>query len=403
MRYDNCNSCDPCGRCRRACAKPYFNLWVDPFDPTYYLWEMNGETGKVKIPKTSETDTTLSTDYSNSTLNYKAEKHTDVITGEQLGSIINLDDLRDVDATNPDACSILVFNPGCGVCPCAPDEERWKKYTIPDATTQLTPDSQGRVKVLAKTDCGCITEAYTPPEPDWECLFNNFIKAIAPFSGEGKMTDVETGGSTPEFHGGLNPNTGEFYIHWSDWYAASGLDVSLFDDPTSIVKKDLDGYLMYRVGQGVVNGVLTTTGSFDYKTGSMAYTITRVYYEKMTYTRDYRGIISQGQGGQTIELNLHIWGAFPGTHDLFASRSTLDAQGLSLHTPILLWGLNASTSDLNVPINKTINGTYVIPAIPAKGTSSWIDVMRVWSDWEISDDDGVVQVQYKNPLDWESC
>ena len=52
---------------------------------------------KVKVPKINETDTKLSTNYSNETLIYNAERHTDIITGEQLGGIINLDYLRNVD------------------------------------------------------------------------------------------------------------------------------------------------------------------------------------------------------------------------------------------------------------------------------------------------------------------
>lgn len=52
---------------------------------------------KVKVPKLNETDTKLSTNYSNETLIYNAERHTDIITGEQLGDIIDLDYLRNVD------------------------------------------------------------------------------------------------------------------------------------------------------------------------------------------------------------------------------------------------------------------------------------------------------------------
>lgn len=52
---------------------------------------------KVKVPKLNETDTKLSINYSNETLIYNAERHTDILTGEQLGGIINLDYLRNVD------------------------------------------------------------------------------------------------------------------------------------------------------------------------------------------------------------------------------------------------------------------------------------------------------------------
>lgn len=44
-----------------------------------------------------ETDTKLSLDVGQATLNYSAERHNDIIEGAQLGSIITLPDLRDID------------------------------------------------------------------------------------------------------------------------------------------------------------------------------------------------------------------------------------------------------------------------------------------------------------------
>lgn len=394
MDNNYCNNCtNPCNRCKRACAKPYFNLWNDPYDPSYWVWEMGGESGKVKVPSFNETDTKLSINYSNPALTYSAEKHVDTITGPQLGSIINLDELRDVDATSPDACSILVFNPGCGLCPCSPDEEMWKKYTIPDATEELTPDDQGRVKVLTKTDCGCITEAFIPAQPDLECIITNIMNAIKPFEGEGVMIDTQSGGSTPEFYGGLNPATGDFFIHWSDWWRRALLDISLLKDD---VRQTIGGQEYNRVGQGQVNGKLTTTSSFDYKTGKMTYTITRIYFDKTTYTRDYLGVLS-------VPMYHYTWGAFPGTYDLSASHEILTQEGLALYNGHLFWGPGQLTVDEVININKTYTGSYTVSVNPGGGTSSWIDVLRLYNDWGDLDDDGIVKVRYKNPMNWKQC
>lgn len=167
---DPCNSC---GGCKPACDKTYFNLQNDPFDPNYWLWEMGCENGRIKLPKLNETCTSLSTDYSNAFLNYKGECEEQKITGEQLGSIINLNDLRDVDTENPDACSLLVFNPGCGLCPCSPDEQMWKKYVIPEAgDCEVEPDDDGYYKVLVRTDCGCIKECRIPVVPSGMTTIN---------------------------------------------------------------------------------------------------------------------------------------------------------------------------------------------------------------------------------------
>ena len=167
---DNCNSCDtcdPCGGCKPACNKTYFNLQADPLDPYYWLWEMNCEHGRVKLPKLPVPCPTLSTNYSNATLNLAmGDCETQILTGEQIGSLINMEDLRNVDAKNPDACSLLVFNPGCMENDCSPDVMMWKKYVIPDAgDCTMEPDTDGYYRVLKKTDCGCITECRLPVVP----------------------------------------------------------------------------------------------------------------------------------------------------------------------------------------------------------------------------------------------
>ncbi len=172
---DNCNTCNSgCGGCTPPCAKQYFNLQADPYDPTSWLWEMGCENGRVKLPKYPIPCPQLSTNYSNATLNLAmGDCETQIITGEQIGSLINLKDLRDVDAENPDACSLLVFNPGCGECPCSPDEMMWKKYVIPDAgDCEIEPDENGYYHVLIKTDCGCIRECRLPVVPNGMTTIN---------------------------------------------------------------------------------------------------------------------------------------------------------------------------------------------------------------------------------------
>jgi len=128
-------------------------------------------THKVKIPRIPETCTSLSVNGTDATLVYKGECDTDIITGEQLGSIIRLNDLKDVDAPWPDHCSMLVFDPFCAECGdgCAAPADMWRPYTIPDAGDCIIPlDDDGYYKVLVKDDCGCIKECRLPAKPDDE-------------------------------------------------------------------------------------------------------------------------------------------------------------------------------------------------------------------------------------------
>lgn len=163
-----CGGCDPCKKgCSPAKYDGSFNIQIDPFDDSTWVVTWNCVPHRIRVPKTRETDTFLSTNYTDATLNYKSEKHTDKITGEQLGSLINLNDLRDVSANAPENCSFLVFNPGCGECPCSPEEAMWQKYHIPDAgDCVVEPDSDGYYHVLVKDDCGCIKECRIPVVPN---------------------------------------------------------------------------------------------------------------------------------------------------------------------------------------------------------------------------------------------
>ena len=138
---------------------------ANPYDASIWNVTINGATKRVKIPKINETDTKLSTNYTSSSLIYNAEKHTDIITGEQLGQLIKLEDLRDTETSAADSCDILVYDPGCSDCgdECKPKNARWRNYHIPDAgDCELEPDDDGYYKVLIKDDCGCVKECRLP-------------------------------------------------------------------------------------------------------------------------------------------------------------------------------------------------------------------------------------------------
>ena len=170
MSYcSNCNH-NPCDcNCHVAQYGCDFGIQANPFDSSVWNVTINGATTRVKIPKIAETDTKLSTSYATASLNYNSEKHTDVITGSQLGSLINLKDLRDTNADNADSCDLLVYNPYCSDCGdgCAPKDAKWTHYHIPDADDcELELDSDGYYHVLVKDDCGCIKECRLPVMAD---------------------------------------------------------------------------------------------------------------------------------------------------------------------------------------------------------------------------------------------
>lgn len=170
---NKCSSCgsDPCscGGCKPAKYGCDFNIMANPYDPSIWNVTINGATTRVKIPKINETDTKLSTNYTSASLIYNAEKHTDIITGEQLGALIKLEDLRDTETSNADSCDLLVYNPHCSNCGdgCTPKDARWTNYHIPDAgDCEIPLDDDGYYHVLIKDDCGCIKECRLPAMPN---------------------------------------------------------------------------------------------------------------------------------------------------------------------------------------------------------------------------------------------
>lgn len=172
---NKCNSCNPCNKCGGSCCPAKyncsFNIEMSPYDEYTWIVTTCGMPHKVKIPKLPETCTSLSVNGTDATLVYKGECDTDIITGEQLGSIIRLNDLKDVDASMPDHCSMLVFDPFCAECGdgCTSPADMWKPYSIPDAGDCVIPlDEDGYYKVLVKDDCGCIKECRLPAKPDDE-------------------------------------------------------------------------------------------------------------------------------------------------------------------------------------------------------------------------------------------
>lgn len=182
----NCNNCHDnpcsCNECRPARYSCGFDIQVDPYDASTWLVTMNGCLHRVKIPKISETCTHLSTDFSGANLVYNGECGQDIISGHQLGELINLNDLRDVDVEDADSCDIMVFDPGCTDCGdgCKPKPAMWRKYHIPDAgECEIEPDSDGYYHVLIKDDCGCIKECRLPVVPNGSAVIN-YIRDSVP-------------------------------------------------------------------------------------------------------------------------------------------------------------------------------------------------------------------------------
>lgn len=115
MTCNKCNKCEnPCG-----CAEPVFSVEAMPDDPTILRFNVNGKSvwyDFEPVVKAGETCTTLNVDSVNRTLNYYGECSGQTISAKELGSILHLGDLGDVDADTIKDNGILNYrkNGDCG-------------------------------------------------------------------------------------------------------------------------------------------------------------------------------------------------------------------------------------------------------------------------------------------------
>lgn len=166
----SCSPCkNKCGGCCNGVARYDcdFDIEPDAMDPRYSWVTINGANKRIRNPDCPCSDPVLDIDCATKTMSLGSGENKQVFTGSQLGCILNLDDISDVNAKDPEPCSILVYNPGCGGCPCTPEEATWQPYKIPDAgDCVISPDSEGYYHVLVKNDCGCPVECRLPIVPN---------------------------------------------------------------------------------------------------------------------------------------------------------------------------------------------------------------------------------------------
>ena len=96
---NDCNPCkhqEPCG-----CAEPVFSIEAMATDPTTLRFNVNGKSvwyDFEPVVKAGETCTTLNVNAVDRTLEYHGECSDQTISAKELGSILHLGDLGDVDA-----------------------------------------------------------------------------------------------------------------------------------------------------------------------------------------------------------------------------------------------------------------------------------------------------------------
>lgn len=160
MTCNNCNN--PCKKETCGCAEPVFSIEALETDPTTLRFNVNGKSvwhDFEPVVKAGETCTTLNVDAVNRALNYHGECSDQTISARELGSILHLGDLGDVDESSITDNGILNYRKS-GDCPegCESETDGWKSTNAVDvAQTSLDyilgTDADGKmISLMPPTD-----------------------------------------------------------------------------------------------------------------------------------------------------------------------------------------------------------------------------------------------------------
>lgn len=156
---NNCSNCNPCNNCAEPCgrAEPVFSVEAMPDDPTTLRFNVNGKSVWYDFEsaiKAGETCTALNVDAVNRTLNYHGECGDQTLSAKELGSIIHLGDLGDVDANTITDNGILNYRKSTD-CPegCESEVAGWvasNPVEIGESSLDyiLGADAEGKVESL---------------------------------------------------------------------------------------------------------------------------------------------------------------------------------------------------------------------------------------------------------------
>lgn len=153
MTCDCNNKCkEPCG-----CPEPVFSIEAMPDDPTILRFNVNGKSVWYdfdSVVKAGETCTTLNVDAASRTLIYHGECSDQTITGKELGSILHLGDIGDVDEGSIVDNGILNYRK-TGDCPegCEGEGDGWVSSNPAEIGTNsleyiLGADADGKMMSL---------------------------------------------------------------------------------------------------------------------------------------------------------------------------------------------------------------------------------------------------------------
>lgn len=145
MNNNCCNPCQDCCSCKKpkcGCAKRVLDIDEMPDTVSILRFNYDGlstwyDFGNMIYQ--TQTDTSVSVDAINRVLKHMAERHIDTISARELGSILHVADLGDVDITNVEHNSLFVYqkNNNCAAG-CQGINNRWIAWSKDQGNNSVT-------------------------------------------------------------------------------------------------------------------------------------------------------------------------------------------------------------------------------------------------------------------------
>lgn len=207
-----CESCgikqckEPCGckkpkcGCNKSCcgdAKPVIDVQALPDDVLTLSYNFNGVGTTYdyrSMIKAGETDTALSADAVKRVLKYMAERHVDTISAKELGAILHLADIGDVEGDDINNYSMLFYKKEA-TDECDKTANRWVGW---DA---LDNQAGSMEMVMGFTREGAPISLSSPASPSQQYLLG--------WNGSGKVawTQIKTASAVP---------TNAYQVYWDE-------------------------------------------------------------------------------------------------------------------------------------------------------------------------------------------
>lgn len=202
--------CDPCEEASCGHGEPVFEIEPMPDDPATLHYNVNGASvwyDHTPVTKATETATSITLSEDERVMRHHGERSTQTISARELGSILHVADLGDVDPDSINDHSLLVYqkDPSCGDG-CEGFSNGW---------AGKTPTSVGKTSIeyiLGSDGDGALASLMPPTSTSKFSYLAWAAQDKAKWTTPTQVATLPTDSEGYQYILGLDPNTGEIVV-----------------------------------------------------------------------------------------------------------------------------------------------------------------------------------------------